>query len=209
MQPATPAPQSQDLIARFGLFLARGFLDEQTCTAIRAEARAAPAHPAPVYIQGAEGHVHQDVRKTSSVEVSAETIDYLARRLKEALPMVREHFKLPLTGCEPPQFLRYHPGDFFVRHQDGDTEQLEFDHLRARKVSIVLFLNASSAEPAAETYCGGELVFYQVNEDPAARPYVLPLAGEAGMLVAFRAETTHEVTPIEHGERYSIACWYR
>jgi hypothetical protein len=28
--------------------------------------------------------------------------------------------------------------------------------------------------------------------------------GEAGTLVAFRAETTREVTPVTHGERYSI-----
>jgi len=29
------------------------------------------------------------------------------------------------------------------------------------------------------------------------------------MLVAFRSETTHEVTPVTHGERYSIASWFR
>ena len=28
-------------------------------------------------------------------------------------------------------------------------------------------------------------------------------------LVAFRAETTHEVTPVTHGERHSIVYWLR
>ena len=32
---------------------------------------------------------------------------------------------------------------------------------------------------------------------------------EPGTLVAFRSETTHEVTPVTHGERFSIASWYR
>jgi hypothetical protein len=35
----------------------------------------------------------------------------------------------------------YGEGDFFVRHQYGDTGQLEFDHLRVRKASEVIFLN--------------------------------------------------------------------
>jgi predicted 2-oxoglutarate/Fe(II)-dependent dioxygenase YbiX len=30
-----------------------------------------------------------------------------------------------------------------------------------------------------------------------------------GSLVAFRAETTHEVTTVTHGVRYTIATWFR
>jgi SM-20-related protein len=37
----------------------------------------------------------------------------------------------------------------------------------------------------------------------------VPLAPAPGTLVAFAAETTHEVTPIAHGERLSIVSWYR
>ncbi|MCA1578026.1 MAG: 2OG-Fe(II) oxygenase [Acidobacteria bacterium] len=33
--------------------------------------------------------------------------------------------------------------------------------------------------------------------------------GERGTLIAFRAETTHEVTPVTHGERYSMVSWFR
>lgn len=32
---------------------------------------------------------------------------------------------------------------------------------------------------------------------------------EAGTLVAFRAETTHEVTPVTHSEGYSIINWHK
>jgi SM-20-related protein len=30
-----------------------------------------------------------------------------------------------------------------------------------------------------------------------------------GTLVAYRAETTHEVTPVTHGERFTIVSWFR
>jgi predicted 2-oxoglutarate/Fe(II)-dependent dioxygenase YbiX len=36
-----------------------------------------------------------------------------------------------------------------------------------------------------------------------------PVIGEPGTLVAFRSETTHEVTPVTHGQRYTIVSWYR
>jgi SM-20-related protein len=200
-----PTPDST---TAFGLFLVRDFLDAPTCAAIRAEARAAHGHPAPVYIEGAEGLVHEDVRKTASLEVSATTASYVGRRLEELRGEVGDYFKLSLTGCEPPQFLRYVEGDFFVRHQDGDAEQIDFDHLRVRKVSVVIFLNGAAPEPGAETFGGGALVFYRANDDPEGSPLVLPLAGEPGLLVAFRADTVHEVVPITHGERFTVVSWF-
>jgi SM-20-related protein len=30
-----------------------------------------------------------------------------------------------------------------------------------------------------------------------------------GTLVAFRADTTHEVVPVTYGERYTIVTWFR
>ena len=82
-----------------GLFLVRDFLDPQACAAVRAAARAAAGHPAPVYIEGAEGHVHEDVRKTSSLEVSAETAADVERRLLELREEIGRHFGLSLTNC--------------------------------------------------------------------------------------------------------------
>jgi predicted 2-oxoglutarate/Fe(II)-dependent dioxygenase YbiX len=56
-------------------------------------------------------------------------------------------------------------------------------------------------------YGCGELVFHGSYDRPPERvaaPSVTP-----GTLVAFRSETTHEVTIVTHGVRYSIASWYR
>jgi SM-20-related protein len=120
---------------------------------------------------------------------------------KQAL---EQHFGLPLGECEAPQFLRYRTGDFFVPHQDGNTP-LVFDQSRFRKISAVIFLNQHSEEPLPETYGGGSLVLHGHYSGPALR---VPIAAAPGLLVAFRSETTHEVTPITHGERCTIVSWY-
>jgi SM-20-related protein len=198
--------------ASSGLFLVRDFLDPQKCAAVGAEARAAAGHPAPVYIEGADGVVHEDVRKTTSLEVSAETIAEVGRRLLELRAEIGGYFGLSLNACEPPQFLRYGEGDFFVRHQDGDTDQLEFDHLRVRKVSVVIFLNGGGAEPAeetlAETFGGGELLIYRAGGETGAGSLVFPVPGEPGLLVAFRSDTIHEVAPVTRGERFTVVSWF-
>jgi SM-20-related protein len=118
---------------------------------------------------------------------------------------LERHFAVALAGCEEPQFLRYHEGDFFVPHQDGNTPLIH-DDSRFRKISAVLFLSASSTAPAPDTYGGGELVLHGPYSGPTLR---VPVNAPPGTLVTFRAETTHEVTPVTHGERFTIVSWYR
>jgi SM-20-related protein len=186
-------PES-DGSAHFHLFLLRDFLDPDSCASLRAELAAAPSTRAPVYIAGTEGTVHESVRKTTSLHPSDETIARLRERLFRHKPALERHFGTSLTDCERPQFLRYQTGDFFVRHQDGDARQSDFDHLRARRISIVVFLN--------DAYSGGALTFYD-------RATTFALTGETGLLVAFRAETFHEVMPVTSGERFTVISWFR
>ena len=137
---------------------------------------------------------------------SRETVESVRRRLLECKREVEEHFCVSLSSCEEPQFLRYRVGDFFVAHQDGNTGMLRLDS-EARRVSVVIFLSRQADTPEEGAYCGGSLVFHDWRA--AEKNRELSLAGEAGTLVAFRSETTHEVTPVTHGERHSIACWFR
>ena len=90
-----------------------------------------------------------------------------------------------------------------MAHQDGNTGLVKLKSDAWRRISVTIFLNQESATPGAETYSGGSLVFSDWRTD--AR---LTVAGEAGKLVAFPSETTHEVEPVTHGERYSIVTWY-
>ena len=188
--------------ANFNLFLLRNFLDADTCAQLKAELIESPTTQAPVYIEGTEGTIHESVRKTTSLHPSDETFSAVHERLLTQKSALAAHFGLNLTDCERPQFLRYDTGDFFVRHQDGNTKQLDFDHLRVRRISIVVFLNDFATEPQPDCYSGGLLNFHDEQ-----RTYGLP--GETGLLVAFTAETLHEVSPVTSGERFTVISWFR
>ena len=186
----------------FNLFLLRNFLDADACANLKAELNESPTTQAPVYIEGTEGTIHEDIRKTTSLHPSDETKSQIHERLLSQKSALETHFNLNLNDCEPPQFLRYETGDFFVRHQDGNTHQLDFDHLRIRRISIVVFLNDFSVEPEATCYSGGLLQFHDQQ-----LTYGLP--GETGLLVAFTADAMHEVSPVTSGERFTIISWFR
>jgi SM-20-related protein len=182
-----------------------GFLDAAACAEIAAELREAGGGSATVYGKESGGAVDSLVRKATRLAVAARTSDRVVRLLLERKASLEEHFGVVLAQCEPPQFLRYVTGDYFVAHQDGNTP-LMYDDSRFRKISIVIFLSRKNAEPEPGSYGGGALVAHGTYAQSYRRS---ELEAEPGTLVAFRAETTHEVTPVTHGERYTIVSWYR
>jgi SM-20-related protein len=182
-----------------------GFLDSATVERILAGIADASGEAAGVYGRESEARVEPNVRSAQRIAVPDGIRALVAGRLAAAREAIADHFGIELAGCEAPQFLRYHEGDHFVAHQDGNTPLLRDDSLR-RRVSAVIFLNASSPEPGDGTYGGGALVLHGRYPDLDGRHIV---AGTPGTLVAFLSETTHEVTPVTHGCRYSIVAWYR
>jgi SM-20-related protein len=194
--------------APLNLFLRPNFLDCQTCVDIRRAALSSPTTQAPVYIPNSTELVHETIRKTTSFHPVDEIVSDVHQRLLQQKVSLERHFGRTLSDCERPQFLHYRQGDFFVRHQDGNTEQSEFDHLRIRRISIVVYLNDFSVAPIADTFSGGLLNFYQADDVRAETP-AYSLEGTTGLLVAFAADTTHEVSPITWGERFTIISWFR
>ncbi|MDB6025406.1 MAG: hypothetical protein JWM68_1629 [Verrucomicrobiales bacterium] len=182
----------------------RNLLDAATITTIVAEMRSSHAAAATVYGETKHGGtVNPRVRKVSRLAVSLEIRERVKELLMQQKEQLAQRFGVALTYCEDPQFLRYETGDFFVAHQDGNTPII-YDHTRFRKVSVSIYLSQRAAEPTPDTYGGGELVLYSRSSD--ARQLI---AETPGTLVAFRSETTHEVLPITHGERYTIVSWFR
>lgn len=181
------------------------FVDADALGEILDELRAASGAAATVLSREAQGTVMAGVRRTTRVAVPPETRTRLAGLLMARKPELEAHFGVALGWCEDPQFLRYETGDFFVAHQDGNTS-LVFDDSRHRRISCVLFLSTPSDEEAPETYGGGALVFHGPFSQPNLR---VPVQPPPGTLVAFRSETTHEVTPVTHGERYTVVTWFR
>ena len=190
----------------FDLYMVRDFFDVETCGEFINELHSSPVSPATVYGGSESGSVDERVRKAARLAPSAEAVGRVRLRLLEYRGEVGEHFGTRLSDCEEPQFLRYRVGDFFVAHQDGNTGMLRSDREQSRKVSIVIFLNRQSEIPETDAYGGGSLVFSDWRANPSRKDFRLPV--EVGTMVTFRSETTHEVIPVTHGERYSIVSWY-
>lgn len=199
-------PATLEATARFDPLFVRGFFDAKTCEEIIAEMRLAETGPAAIH--GGSKSIDERVRKAARALPSPETVGLVRRRLLECKPQIEAHFQISLSACEEPQFLRYQVGDFFVAHQDGNTPLLKFDLDRVRIISVVIFLSQQSAAAGEGNYSGGSLVFSGRLVDPSYRE-TREVPGETGTLIAFRSETTHEVTPVTQGERHSIACWFR
>jgi len=186
---------------KFDLFVVPQFFDPDLCATILAELRAIEGIAATLYGRNTTGFVDERARKTQRLHPAEETVKLVTARLWECKDAIEKHFAKTLNECEEPQFLRYREGDFFVAHQDGNTGLLNLDAER-RLISTVIFLSREAEQPEDDAYCGGSLVFSNLDGK-------FHFPAEPGTLVVFRSETTHEVTPVTYGERYSIASWYR
>jgi predicted 2-oxoglutarate/Fe(II)-dependent dioxygenase YbiX len=185
-------------------FEVKSFLSPAECADLRAELRQAAGAQATVLSRNPAGDVKPLVRRSTRMSVPADTAEQITARLMQQTGAIERRFGHALSSCEPPQFLRYLPGDFFVAHQDGNTPLIH-DDSRFRKVSAVIFLSAFSPASAPESYGGGALVLHGPYSGPDLR---VPLTPPPGTLICFRAETTHEVLPVTHGERFTIVSWY-
>lgn len=181
------------------------FFDAQTRSQLEADLMSAASAAATVLGLQAQAGVDMRVRKSARLQMPEGLVERVRQAILNRKPQFEEHFGVALTGCEAPQFLRYETGDYFVAHQDGNTP-LTHDDTRFRRVSVVIFMSTQSEEAMPGTYGGGSLVLHGPYSGPDVR---LPLNPPPGTLVAFRSETTHEVTPVTHGERFTIACFLR
>lgn len=181
------------------------FLDADVCSRVLSEMLVSQGRPAVVYGKEAGGAVDSSVRRVERVNVSSTTSDVLTQALIAKRHIIERHFGIELGDPEEPQFLHYRPGDFFVAHQDGNTPMIH-DDTRFRKISVVIFLNQHSEALTDGAYSGGSLVLHGAYPNYDYRQNV---PSTQGSLAAFRSETTHEVLPVEAGDRFTIVSWYR
>jgi SM-20-related protein len=195
-----------DYFAQLGLFVLKDFFDTESCAKLRSEMRSAAGFKATVYHEGSS-QVCEQFRKTMRVEVSDTTVRSIHERLTSLVPALRKHFGTALYDCEKPQFLLYKEKDYFRPHQDLSPRANAPEYLKNRKVSLVIFLNGQARRPAADCYGGGALTFYKLLEKPTWETCRSRLDSESGLLIAFPSDIFHEVTPVTHGERYTIVSW--
>jgi len=197
-----------DFFSALGFFTRRGFLDSATCARLRAEARQAPASTATVRTNDPASDINRSIRSTEWAKVAPDAVALVEGRLAPLVPEVSRHYGIPLTGIQEPQFLVYHPGDFYVRHRDRAEGDDTPAFLRTRRVAAVIFLNGDGDPSTSAAYRGGALTLYGLFEQSEAATLGFPLEAEEGLLVTFPADVMHEVRPVEAGERYTVVTWF-
>lgn len=75
-------------------------------------------------------------------------------------------------------------------------------------MSVVIFLNRQSQEPAEDAYGEGQLTFYGLLDGPQWEKCASPLDAEPGLLIAFPSDRWHEIKPVSHGRRFTVVTWF-
>jgi SM-20-related protein len=196
---------------RLGLFVDPEFLDAATCSRLVAETRAAPAEKGIVVgareVREKGGAIDESGRKVWHTQIGRATELEISDRLDNLRPKLERHFNVCLGDREGPHFLRYDQGGFHVPHRDSrPSSPLE---IRRRAVSVVVFLNSPVQDPAiADGHGGGELVLYDLLDDPKWKKYGFSVDATPGLLIAYRSDAAHEIRPVKFGQRFTIVTWF-
>jgi predicted 2-oxoglutarate/Fe(II)-dependent dioxygenase YbiX len=200
-----------DFIRKFGLFVEPEFLDSTTCSRVVAEARAAAAEKGIVVggreVRGMGGAVDESVRKVWNVQVGGATESEISYKLEGLRPTLEQHFNIRFSAREGPYFLRYDEGGFHVPHRDSRSSSPV--EVRKREVSVIIFLNPSVDDRAiGDGYGGGELFLYGLFDDPKLKNFGFSVEATPGLLLAYRSQQAHGVSPVKFGQRFTIVAWF-
>ena len=175
------------------------FLTPGDCERIRRAMDRGDADPAE--IAGDAIIMRESIRRTTSIEIDPDVQAWFERRLDDLRPAIAQALGRPLGQREGAGFLRYASGGFYLTHRDRG-EVAGWPSAARRAASVVVFLNRSKTVEQAGEFDGGILCLYS---DQGRRVEIQP---EAGLLVAFPAETLHEVLPVVAGVRDAAVDWF-
>jgi len=193
------------LFRMFGFFVEREFLQRDECARIRSAMDGADAEAAGVVHEG-DIILDRELRSTARLEVDDAWRGLIDARLAPMRARLEQHFRATLEGWQEPQFLRYAAGDFFRVHADTSDVDHAPDFLRERKISTVVFLGHPGDGDGSGA--GGDLVFYELIDDPRMHDRGFAFPHDEGTLLAFPSTVPHEVTTVTSGRRYSVATWF-
>lgn len=197
-----------DFLRRCGVVIEPGFLDPQACLRVAGiMGRRRQATPATVYGKGKQS-VIEAMRRTRLVSVPPGIISGFGKRLDAWQPRLADHFQVKLVAHETLQFLRYTQGDHFRAHVDRVDDAPASSEFARRRVSVVVFLNASGKEDREGDYAGGNLVLYGLLAGEKWKQFGAVVPSSPGMLVAFSSDLRHEVTAVTSGMRATVVSWY-
>jgi SM-20-related protein len=193
---------------QLGIYTEENFLDRETCESLKARMRAGQHERAKVYEREGGYALNEARRSTMRVNVDEGVASSIRVRLLAKCEEFTRRFVVEVVDCQEPTFLVYKPGDFFEPHRDYTESRNAPETIRQRRVSAVVFLGDEASNGVEGEYEGGSLAFYGLLKDPRCEHVGIPVRGRAGMLVAFRSDVFHQVSPVTKGERFTIVSWY-
>jgi predicted 2-oxoglutarate/Fe(II)-dependent dioxygenase YbiX len=179
-------------------FRARGAVSASVCQQLRAAMDR--GMPAAADVLGEAIVRDESARRALEIDVDEAMLRVAEQHLESQRPDIEAFFDLRLGEREGASLLRYHTGGFYGPHRDRADVPSWPDALR-RRIAVVLFLNSARAVDPAGGFSGGVL-----RIDTGASP--LDIYPETGLIVAFPADTVHEVTEVRDGTRDAIVDWF-
>jgi len=191
---------------QLGLFIRPGLLTAEQCRAWRQQAANAESRPGRIKRDG-KALQDDDARRTQLAHMTDEDNARFDAQVEAVRPELEAHFDMALGPLREYRCLVYGVGDFFVPHYDvEDVEGEAVIDLQRRVVTLLVFLNAPGDREAP--YDGGDLAFYGLLDVPDTKQSGFSLKAEQGMLVAFRPDILHGVSPVLSGNRYNLVGWF-
>src|SRR6185295_6078071 len=195
-----------DFFRNLGLFVLDDFLEPRLCVALCGEMSCAASKQGKIVMASGEELTNESVRRVLRAKVMGPNELFVRDRLELIRPKLQDHFSVSLASSESAEVLVYREGGFYTPHTDAARDP----HLYTsrRRVSVVVFLNGESEQPAQNCYGGGKLTFHGIVSEPPWANCAFSMDSHPGLLVAFRSDLVHEVSPVTFGKRFTIVSWF-
>jgi len=182
------------------IFIAEHAMDDATCRRVQMAMDVGVREPTEVI--DVDMALADDVRRASHIEVPPVFFEIIDAYLDEQRGAIGAFFNWELNGREGVNLLRYERGGFYKPHVDR-ADLPAWPPAAHRTITVVLFLESSREAESAGGFSGGVLRLFP--EDHNAPVDIIP---KRGMLVAFPADTVHEVLPVLDGHRDTVVDWF-
>jgi predicted 2-oxoglutarate/Fe(II)-dependent dioxygenase YbiX len=181
------------------IFIAEHVMDDATCRRVQAAMDAGVREPTEI-IDG-DMTLVEDVRRASHIEVPPAIFELIDAHLDAQRGALSVFFNLRLDGREGVNLLRYEAGGFYKPHVDR-AHLPAWPPAARRALTVVLFLESSREADPAGGFTGGVLRLFPNIGEP------VEIVPRRGTLVAFPADTVHEVSPVVAGHRDTVVDWF-
>jgi SM-20-related protein len=181
------------------IFIVERAMDDPTCRRVQAAMDVGVREPSEVIED--EMALVEDIRRANHIEVPQAIFELVDAHLDAHREAIATFFDQPLGSREGVNLLRYEDGGFYKPHIDR-AELPAWPPAAHRAFTVILFLESAREADPSGGFSGGVLRLLPDDAEP------IDIVPRRGVLVAFPAETVHEVLPVADGHRDTVVDWF-